>query len=101
VLGETRQPDDAEVQASYDLFYNVWQERPSPPKQLGMSERVAQAEIDYHAAWRAAQGLATLQRREVLVDTYYTVRAWRAVLDYLLTDYRFLYDHTKPAGDAP
>lgn len=100
VLAESLAPDHPEVNASYGLFYSVWQGRPSSPKQLGMSERVAQAEIDYHAQWRASQGLPALERREVLIDEYYTVRAWRAVVDYLLSDYRFLYDHIKPVEDT-
>jgi hypothetical protein len=62
---------------------------------------VEQEEIDANQLWRAEQGLPSLERRTVTSDTWYTIRAWRVVLDYLLSDYRFLYEHNKRPEATP
>jgi hypothetical protein len=93
LLEEELTPDDPEVDATFALFLDVWRAGNKPGPQLGLAERVEQAELDANQLWRADQGLPALQRREVTSDTWYTIRAWRIVLDYLLSDYRFLYEH--------
>ena len=61
-------------------------------KQLDFSERVDQDELDELAAWEAQNGIASPVREPVNKDAFNTVRAWRVVLDYFLSDAAFLYD---------
>jgi hypothetical protein len=91
--GHERDAEDEEVQAAYQLFYDVWKLGLKKGKQLGFSERVDQDELDELAAWEAQNGIASPVREPVYIDTYNTVRAWRVVLDYFMSDAAFLYDH--------
>jgi hypothetical protein len=90
--GHERDAEDEEVQAAYQLFYDVWKLGLKKGKQLDSSERVDQDELDELAAWEAQNGIASPTREPVNKDTFNTVRAWRVVLDYLLSDAAFLYD---------
>jgi hypothetical protein len=62
---------------------------------LDASERVDQDELDELAAWEAQNGIVSPVREPVNKDTYNTVRAWRVVLDYFLSDANFLYDQNR------
>jgi hypothetical protein len=95
-LGEILEVSDLEIQATYGLFLSIWRNRPETPVGLNFAGHVAQAENDYLAAWEAANGLPVLTRVEVLKDWYHTERSWRVVVDYLLSDVRFLYDQLDP-----
>jgi hypothetical protein len=90
--GHERDAEDEEVKAAYQLFYDVWKLGLKKGKQLGFSERVDQDELDKLAAWEAQNGIASPVREPVYKDIYNTVRAWRVVLDYFLSDAAFLYD---------
>jgi hypothetical protein len=90
--GHERDAEDEEVQAAYQLFYDVWKLGLKKGKQLDSSERVDQDELDELAAWEAQNGIASPVREPVNKDTFNTVRAWRVVLDYFLSDAAFLYD---------
>jgi hypothetical protein len=101
LLEEELDPDDPEVDVTYTLFTDIWRAGSRPGPQLGLAERVEQEEVDANQLWRAQQGFPTLERRTVTSDTWYTIRAWRIVLDYLLSDYRFLYEHNKRPEAMP
>ena len=96
-LGEILDVSDEEVQETYELFLAIWRNRPENPKGLNFAGNVSQAENDYLAAWEAENGMPVLTRREVLKDWYHTERSWRVVVDYLLSDVRFLYDQLDEA----
>lgn len=88
LLGETLEPTDPEITASYNLFYDTWQE--------GVAGINAD-EIGTGLPWQCIANRdwwtnENLGDREVRNDGHYTARAWMAVLTYLLTDYHFLYE---------
>ena len=98
LLGEYLDQNDPEINRSYELFLNVWKEG-----QRGMGNTVTaedgteapeystslpggcQATSDF---WSGAP----LNERAITEDRDYTVRAWMAVMSYLLSDYRFLHE---------
>jgi len=77
VLGRVDQPDDLEVDQTYRLFTGVVKEATS-------RERFEKVE----SYFCKAQG----QEGPRVPDPHYTVRAWRAVLTYLLRQHEFLYE---------
>lgn len=91
LLGEDLALDDTEIQATYDLFYSVWKE--------------GQTLVDQnYDAYRQLPGACRRSRVPENNDEYlpvldrfdddsrYTMRAWIAVVTYLLSDYRFVYE---------
>lgn len=78
LLGERVGPDDPEVDATYQLFVDVQAEGAA-----GIAEGRYVTGLDTHC-W---QGVSTLKQ-----DPKYTVRAWMAVVSYLLSTYEFLYE---------
>lgn len=89
LLGEKLTVDDPEVERTYNLFLETWREG----KQL-----VAEDQVDDYLPYqcRAERDFWTdeelPEERRVNRDANYTVRAWMAVLSYLLSDYRFLHE---------
>ena len=87
VLGERLELDDPEIERTYNLFYDTWKEG---------SLKVQQDELSDRLACRATRDPLTEEDypegRRVEVDRDYTVRAWQAVVTYLLADYNFLYE---------
>jgi len=89
VLGELLPYSDAELDRTYDLFYETWQE--------GI-EGIASGEYSTWLNWqcRAANDYWTAEEypeeQQVLQDPNYTIRAWMAVMTYMLSDYKFLYE---------
>jgi len=98
LLGEQLDINSSELQASYDLFYQVWAQgqellanyrdyEPRPGTSL---------EGECRARWyRAADGRTNGDMPEELRlerDENYSIRAWMAVITYLLSDYRFAYE---------
>jgi hypothetical protein len=77
VLGRADQPDDSEVDQTYSLFTGVVQEATSR-KQFEKVE-------SYFCKAAGQEGPR-------VPDPHYTVRAWRAVLTYLLRQHDFLYE---------
>jgi Protein of unknown function (DUF1592) len=98
LLGEYLDQNDPEINRSYELFLNVWKEG-----QRGMGATVTaedgteapeygpllpgpcQATSDF---WTGT----ALDERAITDDHDYTIRAWMAVMSYLLSDYRFLHE---------
>ncbi len=89
VLGEKLDINDPEINFTYDLFYETWQEG----RENILAEEVSsQLDNDCRASSDFWTGTELTQERKVESDPNYTVRAWTAVLTYLLMDYKFLYE---------
>ena len=86
VLGETLADDDPEVERTYQLFVKTYRE-------LLQSNNV-DIPGDCRGRWdpvgwtynNGASGLYVDQ------DKYFTVKSWMAVMAYMLSDYKFLYE---------
>ncbi len=74
VLGRQDGPDTPEVTRTYELF-------------AGIVNEAATRKVDSAETWTCRQGLLA-----EVPDPKYTVRAWRAVLTYLLRQHEFLYE---------
>jgi hypothetical protein len=89
VLGEALEPGDPELERSYRLFFETWKEG---------GDKIASAEIGSSIpyACRARKNPFTDQdlpaEERLEQDPRYVVRAWMAVLTYLLADFGFLYE---------
>jgi hypothetical protein len=89
LLGERLEPGDPELEASWALFYDTWKEGMALRAQEGVGRDLywgCQAREDY---WTGAD---YAEADAVRSDNNYIVRAWMAVVTYLLLDYRFLYE---------
>lgn len=74
VLGRTDAPDSAEVDRTFKLFAAI------------VADAKAQKGVEKREAYACRQGGAVTE------DPHYTVRAWRAVVTYLLRRHEFLYE---------
>ncbi|MGE0320865.1 MAG: DUF1588 domain-containing protein [Polyangiaceae bacterium] len=89
VLGEDLDLDNVEIQQTYQLFYDTWKE--------GIT-KVQGGELDKGLEWRCRARTdrytgEDLPDGEMLEqDENYVIRAWQAVITYLLADYGFLHD---------
>ncbi|MCA9650998.1 MAG: hypothetical protein KC501_13870 [Myxococcales bacterium] len=92
LLGEFLDLTDPEIERTYQLFLEVWQDGKSgvglPPEEGGYGTGLGacSATNDY---WT---GEPLPEDRQITNDDLYTVRAWMAVTSYLLSDYRFLHE---------
>lgn len=75
VLGRDDVLESAEVTRTFDLFEGV------------VADAKARGRFDEREIWSCRQGL-----EKPVPDPHYTVRAWRAVVTYLLRQYEFLYE---------
>ncbi|MDD9942006.1 MAG: DUF1592 domain-containing protein [Myxococcales bacterium] len=89
VLGERLAEGDPELERTYQLFLETWQE--------GV-DKVQRDEVD-NSLPRACQartdpnsGEELGEEQRLITDEGYAVRAWMAVVTYLLSDYKFLYE---------
>jgi hypothetical protein len=89
VLGERLNVDHPEVERAYQLFVETWREG---------TEKIDDGQIGTELPYACAayEDLTTGQPlpedQQVTQDEKYTVRAWMAVMTYLLSDFRFLYE---------
>jgi hypothetical protein len=88
--GEYRTPDDPEVRRAYDLFLAVWKDG-----QAGLA--VPEGEEGGYGTGLGFCGAQVdiitgeeLGERAIVEDPNYTIRAWMAVTNYMLSDFRFL-----------
>lgn len=91
ILGENVSADSPEVDKTYELFQSTWTEGQAlladETDNVGTwLPWACQARINHHTAEEIPEG------ERLQVDENYTVRAWIAVLTYLLSDYKFLYE---------
>jgi len=88
LLGEVLAPDHPEVEATYQLYLATWREGFAAVQNQQLS-------VDLPGACRVTRDFETdmdLPREEQLFrDPTYAIRAWSAVMTYLLADWRFLY----------
>ncbi|NBV20946.1 MAG: hypothetical protein EBS05_02980 [Proteobacteria bacterium] len=75
VLGRLDKPDSAEVDRTYQLFAGI------------VSDAAEKKNLDKQENYSCRQGLLA-----PVPDPKYTVRAWRAVVTYLLRQHEFLYE---------
>jgi hypothetical protein len=88
ILGEVLEPGSAEEEATYQLFLQTWREGINGVRNEQISQDLpgyCQATYDFDTNMDLPQSL------RVTRDSSYTVRAWMAVVTYLLADWRFLY----------
>lgn len=93
LLGEYLSLNDPEINRTYELFLEVWK--------AGQDGLVVPVEeggegMNLPGSCQATQDFWTGQpypeEQQVVNDPNYTVRAWMAVMSYLLSDYRFLHE---------
>jgi hypothetical protein len=75
LLGRDDGIDSAEVTRTFHLFAGI------------VSEAAERGKIDPQEKYDCRQGL-----EQPVTDPHYTVRAWRAVITYLLRQHEFLYE---------
>ena len=89
LLGERVELGDDELEATYDLFYETWKEGQEGLRSEELSVQLAGAcrvTTDYFT------GRDLPEERRIVNDPDYTLRAWMAVMTYLLSDHNFLYE---------
>ncbi len=89
VLGEKLEISDPEIERTYQVFYETWKE--------GMGIIAGDPGATYLTWQCQARVDPTTQvdlpeSEQISQDPNYTVRAWMAVMTYLLSDYKFLYE---------
>lgn len=75
VLGRYDEIDSPEVDRTFELFAGV------------VADAKDQGSVEQQEIWSCRQGL-----EQSVPDPHYTVRAWRAVVTYLLRQHAFLYE---------
>lgn len=89
VLGETLATDDPELERTYQLFLATWREGSAAVAEKAESESLTWA---CRARVNPYNGVELAAEEKLEKDPTYVVRAWSAVVTYLLADYQFLYD---------
>jgi hypothetical protein len=82
LLGEELSDDDPEIDRTFDLFVKTFREL----RQTGSAELT----WDCRGRWDRVTWKDLPPERIIDNDRYFTIRAWEAVMTYLLADYRFL-----------
>jgi hypothetical protein len=83
LLGEKLDPQDPEVERTYQLFLDTWRE-------TSLTGVIGQP-WECQGRWNPMTG-EELPEEQQQEDPYFTVRAWQAVMTYLLSDYKFLFE---------
>ncbi len=88
ILGEAVGPNDASVNASYKLFADTYAQ--------GVQALIDETESTSLGSCQALKDPTTNAdlpaERQIKTDDTYVIRAWQAVVIYLLSDYKFLYE---------
>jgi hypothetical protein len=89
ILGETLAGDAPELERTFKLFMETWQE--------GRAAVAAKTESDgltwaCRARVNPYTGVDLSDAEKLEKDPSYAIRAWSAVVTYLLSDYKFLYE---------
>ncbi|MCA9631893.1 MAG: DUF1588 domain-containing protein [Myxococcales bacterium] len=88
-LGEDLALDNTEIERTYQLFYETWKE--------GVG-KVQSGDLEKGLEWRCRArvdrftGADLPEGQRLEQDENYVIRAWMAVITYLLSDYGFLHD---------
>ena len=83
LLGETLDADDAQIEATYQVFLGTLNELKGSG--LGAGLGPCDAEFDFN-------GAELPEEQRITEDPTYVIRSWQAVITYLLSDYKFLYE---------
>ncbi|MBM4375284.1 MAG: hypothetical protein FJ095_09380 [Deltaproteobacteria bacterium] len=91
ILGESHAVDDPDIERAFTLFVEAWRQGKDGMK---ATEKPVPADLPYDCRVTADyfSGAAYPEERRVTKDETYVIRAWMAVVTYLLGDYRFLYE---------
>jgi len=89
LLGEWLPHGHADIEATYELFYDTWLEGREAVSMGLMTPNLQNA---CRATKDEITGVNLPAGEAISADPTYTVRAWQAVLTYLLSDYRFIYE---------
>jgi hypothetical protein len=89
ILGETLSPNDPEVDRTYNLFLDTWHEVMTPPMGMTMPDTNIPGECQARVDLTTGDTLPDMQ--QINDDPNGSIRAWQAVLTYLFSDYRFIY----------
>jgi len=86
ILGEQLKVDDPEVERTYKLFLETWRELSNNPE--------AGDDLAYwcRGQWDPSTGLELPEENRIYEDPERTIRAWTAVMAYLMMDYKFIYE---------
>jgi hypothetical protein len=89
LLGEELELDNPEIDRTYALFLEVWRDG---KRGIGLGEYQVNlpGECQANVEFWSDQPLSDAER--ITNDPNYTIRAWMAVMTYLLSDYRFLHE---------
>ena len=84
ILGETVKVDDPEVERTYKLFLETWHE----------AKAAESADITWwcRGRWDPSTGLDLPEESHINDDPDGTIRAWMAVMSYLMMDYKFIFE---------
>ena len=90
VLGEKVALEDAEIESTYNLFYDTYSagraavlsgdEEENLIRECQMNYDLNESDID--------------TSRRLRKDEYYVIRSWSAVITYLLSDFKFVYENS-------
>jgi hypothetical protein len=89
VLGEDLPEGSPELERTFALFNETWLEGTAKvaAKTLG-----ANPPYNCRGRWDRTTGVELPEGQRLEDDKNYTIRSWMAVVTYLLSDYRFLYE---------
>ncbi len=89
VLGETLSANDPEIEATYQLFLETMREGRA---RISASEE--SRSLIYSCRGRVDRwtGVELPEAERIERDPDYVIRSWQAVMVYLLSDYRFIYE---------
>lgn len=89
LLGVELGTNDPEIERSYKLFVDVWSDGNKKVKNKEYPRDLTYTCRSQRDFWTNKEHP---KDRQVYSDADYTVRSWIAVMNYLLTDYRFLHE---------
>ena len=84
VLGEKLEIGDREIERTYQLYLDTWREL-SLNGDTGLSWECS-------GRWNRLTGEELPENTRITEDKTFAVRSWMAVMTYLLSDYKFLYE---------
>ena len=88
ILGETLEQDDHEIQATYDLFIEVYRNGLAMIE-LGLEPIELPANCQKTSDYWTGEALP--EERHVTTDENYMIRSWMSVVTYLMLDDSFVY----------
>lgn len=87
ILGERLTLDDPEITRTYNIFYDTWKEG-----RQGVIDKKIDEWMECRADRDPDTNMEYPEEQRIQRDRDYTVRAWQAVMMYLLADYKFLHE---------